>query len=86
LTTSGGRTQHLDGLAVEEDERAQVDVELHVQPFGLDLRDRRADSDAGVVDEHIEAAEALPVGGHHLSDDRLRGHAAGHRRDLAALA
>ena len=58
-----GGAQQLHRLAVEEDDRAQVDGELEVDPLGLVLAGRRADADAGVVDEHVEAAVAVAVGG-----------------------
>ena len=36
-----------------------------------------AGADAGVVDQHVEAPEALAVGAHDLLDDRLVGQVAG---------
>ncbi len=54
----GGLAQHGDAFAVEEDDRAEVDVELHVQALGLDLGERRSDADAGVVHEHIQAVDS----------------------------
>src|SRR5258708_10102708 len=63
----GGLSKHRRAFAVEEEDRAEVDRELHVDVLGLNLRDRPADADAGVVDEHVEPAVALAVG----VDDRL---------------
>jgi len=60
-----GGAQQLGALAVEEDDRAQVEVELHVDPLGLHVGHRRADTHAGAVDQHVEPAEPLAVGGHH---------------------
>ena len=51
-------------LAVEEHDRADVDVELHVDVLGLVLVDRGADAHAGVVDEDVQPAEGLAVAGH----------------------
>ena len=68
--------QQVDALAVEEDRRAQVDAELQVDLLGRQLADRRADADAGVVDQHVEAPEALAVGAHDLLHDRLVGQVA----------
>ena len=60
-------------------------AELHVDVLGLELADRRADADAGVVDEHVEAAEALAVRGDDLLDLLLVGDVDGQRLDLVAL-
>ena len=65
--------QHRHAFAIEEDDRADVDVELHVQALGLDLADGRADAHARVVDEHVEAAVALAMRGDDLLDLRLVG-------------
>ena len=58
------RPQQLGALAIEEHDRADVDVELHVDVLGLVLVDRGADPHAGVVDEDVEPAEGLAVAGH----------------------
>ena len=69
LTTSASRCSapaarsSVQRLAVEEDHRAQVERQLQVDVLGLELVDRAADPQAGVVDEDVEAAEALAVGG-----------------------
>ena len=39
-----GGAQHLGALAVEEDDRADVEVELHVEALGLRVGDRGADA------------------------------------------
>ena len=59
--------QHVGALAVEEDVGAQVDVELHVEPLGLDLADGGADAQPGVVDQHVQPSVGVPV----ALDDRL---------------
>ena len=59
---SAGGLEHGDGFAVEEDDRAEVHVELHVKALGLDLADGGADADAGVVHEHVQAAVAVARG------------------------
>ena len=81
---AAGGAQHLGALAVEEDDRAQVDGELEVDALGLVLVDGRAGADAGVVDQHVEAAEALLVGGDHALDVLLGGHVARDLLDLVA--
>ena len=48
-------------LAAHQVDRAQVHVELHVELLGLGVRHGAADADAGVVHQHVEAAEALAV-------------------------
>jgi hypothetical protein len=62
-----GGAQQPDALAVHQHHRAHVQLQLQVEPLRRDLRERRAEADAGVVDEHVEAAEALAVRG----DDAL---------------
>ena len=56
-----GDLQQLDRFAVEEDHGAQVDVELKVDVFVLVVRGRGADADTRIVDEHVEAPEALAM-------------------------
>ena len=73
----GGRAEHAHALAVKEEDRAQVDVELHVQSLGLDVSDGRADADAGVVDEHVEAPVVLAMGRDDLLDLGLIGDVRG---------
>src|SRR3954451_1227795 len=80
-----GGAQHLDALAVEEHDRAQVHVELHVDALGLHLGDRRPDAHPGAVDEHVEPAEAVAVAGDHALDLRLFGHVGRDLLDLVAL-
>jgi hypothetical protein len=77
--------QQVGALAVEEDDRPQVEVELHVDPLGLHVGHRRADPDAGAVDEHVEPAETLAVAGHDALDVLLGGEVGGHLLDLIAL-
>jgi hypothetical protein len=79
-----GRAQQVGALAVEEDDRPQVEVELHVGPFGDDVADRRADPHAGAVDEHVEPAEALAMGGHDALDLLFVEQVGGHLLDLVA--
>jgi hypothetical protein len=81
-----GGAQEIGTLAVEEDDRAQVEVELHVGALGLDVGHRRAEPDAGAVDEHVEPAEPLAVGGHDAPDILLGGQVGGRLLDLIALA
>src|SRR4051794_21165510 len=69
-----GCAQQLQALAIEENDRAQVDVELKIDVLGLMLGGRRADSGAGVVDEHVEAPETLAVSPDDLADPVLVGH------------
>src|SRR3954471_7114715 len=83
---SAGLAQHRQPLAGAEDQRPQVDRELHVEVLGLDLLHRRPDPDAGVVDEDVEAAVLLPVGGEDGDDVVLLGHVGGDRLDLEAFA
>src|SRR3954453_13402075 len=55
LAVLGARlTQHRQALAGADDQRPQVDGELHVEVLGLDLGHRRTDPDAGVVDQNVE--------------------------------
>ena len=51
----GGGAQQLDRLAIEENDRAEVDRELQVDALCLVLAGGRADADAGVVDERRAA-------------------------------
>ena len=76
--------QEVGALAVEQDDRPQVDVELHVDPLGDDVGDGRADAHAGVVDEHVEAPPALAVGGGDRRDPGLVGHVGRDLLDLEA--
>src|SRR5215218_1663030 len=80
-----GRAQHRQPLAGAEDQRPQVDRQLHVEMLGLDLLHRRPDPDPGVVDEDVEAAVLLAVGGEDRDDVILLGHVGGDRLDLEAL-
>ena len=73
-----GLLEQLGALAVEEDDRAQVDVELHIDEFGQVLAGRGADAHAGVVDQHVEPAEALAVAADDLADRVLVGQVSGH--------
>ena len=84
--SAGGGPEHLDALSVEEDDRAQVDVQLHVQALGLDLGHGGPDPDARVVDQHVEPPEALAVRVHDLLDRVLGGHVPGHVCHLMAVA
>ena len=72
-----GLAQHRQPLAGADDQRPQVDRELHVEVLGLDLVHRRADPDAGVVDEHVEAAVGLAVLGEDADHVLLVGHVGG---------
>ena len=56
-----GGAEHVGALAVEQDRRAQVHGELHVDEFGLVLVDLGAYAHACVVDEHVEPPVALAV-------------------------
>jgi hypothetical protein len=49
------------------------------------LARRRADPDPGVVDQHVQAPEAVAVPADHLDDALLVGHVGGDRLDLVAL-
>src|SRR5205823_14032438 len=80
-----GGAQHLRALAVEEDDRADVDGDLQVDVLRLLLGHRGADADAGVVDEHIEAAEALAVASDDRADRVLVGHVRRQVLDLQAV-
>jgi hypothetical protein len=77
--------QHLGGLAVEEDDRPQVDGDLHVDVFALLLGDRGANPNPGVVDENVEPAEALAVPLHDALDAVFVGHVGRNRLDVVAL-
>src|SRR3954452_19629205 len=81
-----GLAQHRQPLAGAEDQRPQVDGELHVEVLGLDLLHRRPDPDPGVVDEDVEPPVLLPVGGEDGDDMVLLGHVGGDRLDLEAFA
>src|SRR5205085_1570259 len=78
--------QHVGALAVEEDVGAQVDVELHVEPLGLDLADGGADAQAGVVDEHVQPSVGVPVALDDRLDRVLVGQIRRHRLDSRAAA
>ena len=77
-----GGSQHRAALPVEQDDRANVDVELHVDMFGLVVVGSRGDADAGVVDQHVETTEALSVASDNLRDRGFVGHV---RRDVFDL-
>ena len=64
-----GDLQEFDGLAIKEDHRSDVHVELEVHVVEPMVRCGRPDADAGVVDEHVEAPEALAM----TCDDRRDG-------------
>src|SRR4029453_12811247 len=80
-----GGAKQLGALAVEEDQRAQVDPELEVDLPGVDLVDGRTEPDPGAVDEHVEAPEVLAVRAHDLLYHGLLTEVAGDRVDLEAL-
>ena len=54
--------------------------------FGDDLRHRLPDPDPGVVDQHVEAAIAVAVGGDNPDDAVLIGHVRRHRGDFDTRA
>src|SRR5215218_4651930 len=81
-----GLAQHRQALAGAEDQRPQVDRQLHVEVLGLDLLHRRPDPNPSVVDEHVEPPVLLAVGGEDGDDVVLLGHVGGDRLDLKALA
>ena len=54
--------------------------------FVVQVADRRADAHAGVVDEHVEAAVALAVGGDDALDVLLAAEVARDGLDVEALA
>jgi hypothetical protein len=80
-----GRPQQLGRLAVELDDRANVHGEPQVDVLGLLVAGRRADADAGVVDEDVEAPEPLAVprndGGDRVGVCEVRRH----RLDVGAV-
>src|SRR5436853_2529455 len=79
------RAQHRQPLAGAEDQRPQVDRQLHVEVLGLNFLHRRPDPDPGVVDEDVEAPVLLPVGGEDGDDVVLLGHVGGDRLHLEAF-
>ena len=81
-----GLAQHRQPLAGADDQRPQVDPELHVEVLGLDLGHRRADPDPGVVDERVEPAVGLPVLGEDADQLLLVGHVGGDGLHLEAFA
>src|SRR5215203_2963859 len=81
-----GLAQHGQALAGAEDQRPQVDGQLHVEVLGLDLLHRRPDPDPGVVDEHVEAAVGLAVGSENGKHVVLLGHVRGDRLHLEPFA
>jgi hypothetical protein len=90
LTTSAGRRSRprsagAGAFPVEEHDGPEVEVELHVDALGLDVGDRAAEPHAGVVDEDVEAPEALAVTRDDVADRRLVGHVRRHGLDLVAL-
>jgi hypothetical protein len=82
---AAGLLQHRDALAQREVDAAEVHVELHVELLRLGLRDRSPDADARVVDQHVEAAEAVAVRAHDALDVVLLGHVRGDRLRVDAL-
>src|SRR6185295_117873 len=76
--------QQRQPLAGADYQRPQVDAELHVEVLGLDLLHRRSDADAGVVDEHVEAAVGLSVPGEDADEVLLLGHVRRSALDLVA--
>ena len=80
-----GLAQHRQALARADDQRPQVDAELHVEVLGLDLVHRRADPDAGVVDQHVEAPVGLAVLGEDADQVLLVGHVGGDALHLEAV-
>jgi hypothetical protein len=68
---SAGGPQHLDRLAVQQDDRAHVHSQLEVDVLGLVVGGGRPDPDARVVDEHVQAPELLAMA-RDEARDRLR--------------
>jgi hypothetical protein len=84
---AGGLAQHRYAFAVEEEDRAQVDRQLHVDVLRLHLCDLCAGAHTGVVDEHVEASVSLAVRVDDLLDLSLIGDVDGERLDfVSALA
>jgi hypothetical protein len=81
---AGGRQQR-QGLAVEERKRAQVRRQLQVQQLRRQLADRRADADAGVVHQHVQAPERVAVGGDRADDVGLVADVGDDLLDLQAV-
>jgi hypothetical protein len=81
-----GRAQQVSALAVEQDQGAEVDVELKVDALGDRLGDRSADADTRVVDEHVEPAPAVAVGGDDALDLGLVGQVGGDVLDVEPVA
>ncbi len=79
------RSKHCGALPVEQDHRPQVHADLQVHVLGLLIGDRRPDTQAGVVDEHVEPAIALAVAVHDRTDALLVGHVRRHVLDLEPL-
>ena len=63
----------------------RLTAELHVEVLGLDLLHRRADPDAGVVDQHVEPAVGLAVLGEDADHVLLVGHVGGDALHLEAV-
>ncbi len=80
-----GLAQQRQSLAGAEDQRPQVDRELHVEVLGLDLLHRCPDPDAGVVDQHVEAAVGGLVGLEDGDDVLLLAHVGGDALDLQVV-
>jgi len=78
--------EHRQRLAVEEGRGAQVRLEHEVHALRRHLADRRAHPDAGVVDEHVEPAVGVPMGGDDPDDLLLAREVRGHLLDLEPLA
>jgi hypothetical protein len=79
------RPEHVGALPVEEHDRSQVHLELEVDVLRLLLGHGRSDANAGVVDEHVESAEALAMARDHGADGLLVGHVRRCMLDLVAL-
>ena len=56
-----GCDEQLDRGPAEEHRRPQVDGEREIDRLRRGVLDRSADRHAGVVDQHVQRAEALPV-------------------------
>src|SRR5215216_1856956 len=79
ITTPGlssARNQSLDRLSRAQERAAQVDREDLVEVRAAELLGRSRDLDAGVVDENVEAAEALGRVADHAHGVVLAGHVA----------
>ena len=71
---AAGLPQQFQALPIKEDDRAQVDVELEIDELGRVVPRGGAVPETGVVDEHIEAPEALAMGAHDRANRLLVGH------------